>query len=132
MDMISLPIEFDKQLIEGRYRLVNAVSIRARALYQGATPLVISKGRKITTVALEEIVSDRLRILTGEAAIEAKKESESLTYKDMMDEAQQKETLPEDLTELEKDLKVYLHEKEEMESKKAIDEIFPENEKGSS
>ncbi len=43
----------------------------------------------------------------------------------MMDEAKQKEILPEDLTELEKDLKVYLHEKGEKENRDAIEEIFP-------
>ncbi|MEF9426495.1 MAG: hypothetical protein L0956_04735 [Candidatus Mariimomonas ferrooxydans] len=56
-----------------------------------------------------------------ETAGEAKK----LTYEDMMDEARQKESLPEDLTELEKDVKVYLHGKEGRDNSKAIEEIFP-------
>ncbi len=42
----------------------------------------------------------------------------------MMDEAQQKETMPEDISELEKDLKVYLSEKSETEQKKTIEDIF--------
>jgi hypothetical protein len=42
----------------------------------------------------------------------------------MMDEAQQKETMPEDVSELEKDLKVYLSEKGDAESKKSIEDIF--------
>ena len=41
-----------------------------------------------------------------------------------MDEAQQKETMPEDLTELEKDLKIYLSEKSESEPKRSIEDIF--------
>lgn len=130
MDLISLPVEFDDEITDGRYILVNAVSQRARSLYQGAMPKVNARGKKITTVALEEIVCGKFRILTGEEAVAARKESESLTYKNMMDEAQQKETLPEDLTELEKDLKVYLHEKEEKGENKTIEDIFPE--KGSS
>jgi len=46
------------------------------------------------------------------AAIQGK-----LTYEDMMDEAKQKESLPEELTKIEKDLKVYLHEKEKMDKR---------------
>ncbi len=125
MDLISLPVEFDKKKIDGRYRLVIAVSQRARDLYQGAQPRIISKAKKMTTVALEEIVSASVKLLTGEAASKAKAEAKRLTYEDMMDEAKQKEILPEDLTELEKDLKVYLHEKGEKENRDAIEEIFP-------
>lgn len=130
MDLISLPVEIDKEKIDGRYRLVLAVSKRARLLYQGATPKIASKSKKMTTVALEEVMSGSARVLSGEAAIKAREEAKKLTYEEMMDEAKQKESLPEDLTELEKDLKVYLHEKEEMENKKSIEDIFPE--KGSS
>ncbi len=72
-------------------------------------------------IALEEVLSGSVRVLTGEAAVKAKKEAKRLTYEDMMDEAKQKESLPEDLTELEKDLKVYLREKEEMKNKETTD-----------
>jgi DNA-directed RNA polymerase subunit omega len=130
MDLVSLPVEIDKEKIDGRYRLVLSVSKRARLLYQGAMPKIASKSKKMTTVALEEVISGAARVLSGEAAIKAREKAKKLTYEEMMDEAKQKESLPEDLTELEKDLKVYLHEKEEMENKKSIDDIFPE--KGSS
>lgn len=130
MDLISLPVEIEKETIEGRYRLVMAVSKRARLLYQGATPNIPSKSRKTTTLALEEVISGAVRVLSGEEAIRAREEAKKLSYEEMMDEAKQKEALPEDLTEIEKDLKVFLHEKEEMENKKSIEDIFPE--KGSS
>lgn len=126
MDLISLPVEFDKKKIDGRYRLVIAVTKRAKELYQGAHAKVASKARKMTTVALEEVVADSVRILTGEAAQKAREKAKRLTYEHMMDEAKQKKSLPEDMTELEKDLKVYLHEKGEVENKKTIDKIFPE------
>ncbi len=127
MNLISLPVEFDKEKIDGRYRLVSAVVKRARDLYQGSThPLVPIKSHKMATVALEEVISGKIGVLTGEAAIKAKEEAKKLTYEDMMDEAKQKETLPEDLSELEKDLKVYLNEKEEKADRKTIEEIFPE------
>ncbi len=110
MDVISLPAEFNGKKIDGRYRLVIAVTKRAKELYQGAQPKVPSKAHKMTTVALEEVISGSVRVLSGGAAVKAKEEAEKLT-EDIMDEAKQKESLPEDLSELEKDLKVYLREK---------------------
>ncbi|MEK7238026.1 MAG: hypothetical protein AAB012_00875, partial [Nitrospirota bacterium] len=80
-------------------------------------------------LALEEVASGAVRILTGEAAIKAREEAKKLSYEGMIDEAKQKEALPEDLTEIEKDLKVYLHEKER-ESKQDIGKIFTEEGSG--
>ena len=133
MDLISLPVEFDKKKVEGRYMLVTAVARRAKDLYGGAQARIASKSRKMTTVALEELVTNAVSILTGESALKAREEAKKLTYEHMMDEAKQKESLPEDMTELEKDLKTYLHKKGEDEGKKTINEIFPEedSEKGS-
>ncbi len=131
MDLISLPVIIDKEKIDGRYRLVIATSKRARALYQGAQPMRVSKVKKLTTLALEEVASGAVRILTGEAAIKAREEAKKLSYEGMIDEAKQKEALPEDLTEIEKDLKVYLHEKKsERDSKQNIDKIFTEEGSG--
>ncbi len=126
MDLISLPVIIDKDKIDGRYRLVVATAKRARALYLGAQPKIVSKAKKLTTLALEEVASGAVNILMGEAAIKAREEAKKLSYEGMMDEAKQKEALPEDLTEIEKDLKVYLHEKSEREGKQEIDKIFPE------
>ena len=124
MDIISLPISYDREKIDGAYRLVVASVKRAKALSQGALPLIASRAQKITTLAIEEVASGAVKILTGEAAVKATEEEKKLTHKRMMDEAQQKETMPEDMTELEKDLKVYLSEKGESEQKKTIEDIF--------
>ncbi|MEK7238471.1 MAG: DNA-directed RNA polymerase subunit omega, partial [Nitrospirota bacterium] len=67
MDLISLPVIIDKEKIDGRYRLVVGTAKRARALYMGAQPMRVSKARKLTTLALEEVASGAVRILTGEA-----------------------------------------------------------------
>ena len=117
MDVISVPVEYDEKKIDGRYRLVVAVLKRAKELYQGARPKISSNSAKMTTVALEEVISGKVSVLTGTAAMKAKEEAGKLTYDDMMDEAKQKASLPEELTKLEKDLKVYLHKKGEMNSK---------------
>jgi DNA-directed RNA polymerase subunit omega len=124
MDIISLPIEYDKKKIDGNYRLVIAGVKRAKDLAQGTLPKITSKAKKITTLAIEEVAGNAVNILTGEAAVKANEEAKKLVHKRMMDEAQQKETMPEDLTELEKDLKVYLSEKTESEQKRSIEDIF--------
>ena len=124
MDIISLPIAYDRQKIDGAYRLVVAAVKRAKALSQGALPVIASRAQKITTLAIEEVASGAVKILIGQEAVKASEEEKKLTHKRMMDEAQQKETMPEDMTELEKDLKVYLSEKGESEQKKTIEDIF--------
>jgi DNA-directed RNA polymerase omega subunit len=124
MDTISLPIEYDREKIDGAYRLVIASVKRAKALSQGSLPTIASKAQKITTLAIEEVATESVNVLTGDAAMRASEEAKELTHKKMMDEAQQKETMPEDMTELEKDLKVYLSEKGETEQKKTIEDIF--------
>jgi len=124
MDIISLPIKYDKEEIDGSYRLVMAAVKRAKALSQGSLPVISSKAKKITTLAIEEVASGAVQILTGEEAVKAIEDAKKQTHQKVIDEAQQKETMPEDMTELEKDLKVYLSEKGESEQKKTIEDIF--------
>ena len=112
MDVVSLPVEFDGENIDSTYRLVIAVIKRAKHLHLGDLPKISTKSRKVTTVALEEAVSGSLHVLTGKAAVEAEKAVGELSYKKMMDEAAQKESLPEDKSELEKDLEIYLQQKQ--------------------
>ena len=124
MDIISLPIKFDKTKIDGTYRLVMAAVKRAKDLSQGALPVIASKAQKITTLAIEEVASGAVTILKGEKALQAIEDAKKQVHQKVIDEAQQKETMPEDMTELEKDLKVYLSEKGESEQKKTIEDIF--------
>lgn len=124
MDIISLPIEHENEKIEGRYRLVIAAVKRAKELSLGALPAISSKAQKITTLAIQEVAMGAVDVLSGEDAVKANEDAKKLTHKKMMDEAQQKETMPEDISELEKDLKVYLSEKGESEQKRTIEDIF--------
>jgi len=121
MDVISLPVELDRKKLDSRYRIVEAVTKRARDLYHGAMPNKDSKAKKMTTVALEEVLSGAVRVLSGEAAIKAKEKAGKLIYQDMMDEAKQKASLPEEVTKIEKELQIYLQGKEE-----DVDENTPE------
>lgn len=109
MDLISLPTENT----ENRFRLTMAAIKRARALLRGSMPLIKSKAKKMTSIALEEIVTGSINILSGEAAVKAEKKAKNLPHQSMMDEAKQKASFPEEMTKIEKDLQVYLRNKAE-------------------
>ncbi len=71
MDIISLPLEFDKDKIDSRFRLVVIAAQRARELSLGARPKVDEKCQKVSTVALLEAVQEKLEFLVGEEARQA-------------------------------------------------------------
>jgi DNA-directed RNA polymerase subunit omega len=124
MDIISLPVEIDMKKIDGRYRLVMIASQRAKELSVGVKPKIQTKSKKVTAIAIEEAALGKLEFLVGEEAIKAKEEAKKFDYRRLLEE-KRREATPEELTELEKDLKVYLHEKETMD-KKALEELFGE------
>ena len=124
MNIISSPIEHENKEIEGIYRLVIASVKRAKDLSLGALPAKTSNASKITTLAIEEVTTNAVTVLVGKEAVKAKEEARENVQKRVMDEAQQKEIMPEDITELEKDLKVYLNKKSKTEQKKTIEDIF--------
>jgi DNA-directed RNA polymerase subunit K/omega len=111
IDVISLPIELDNKDIDGKFRFVMAAIQRAKALSQGAMPRIATKARKITTLAIEEVLSGAVSVLTGEAAVKAA-DAGKLAYEKMKDEAAQKESMPESKLEIEKEVEDYLREKE--------------------
>jgi DNA-directed RNA polymerase subunit K/omega len=126
MDIISLPISCDNEGIDGTYRMVIASVKRAKALSQGALPVTSSKANKITTLAIEEVASGAVKVLSGEEAVKASEESKKVTHKKFIDEAQQKEAMPEDASELERDLRDYLTGKKQSEQKRTLEDIFGE------
>ena len=107
-DVISLPVELDEKIVDGKFRLVIAVIKRAKELHKGAMPKIATKARKITTAALEEVISGSVPVLTGKAALKAQEEADKLVHENVVDEASLKVSFPEQLTELEKDLEAYL------------------------
>ncbi len=123
MDIISLPVEYDKKKIESRYRLVVIAAQRARELSLGAAQKVQTKAKKVTTTAVLEAISGNIEYITGEEAVAAREKADKIDYKKLIEE---KRKPIEDLSELEKDLKVYLHEKGATE--KALEELFAESE----
>lgn len=124
MDIISLPIVFDDKKLYGRFGLINIAAQRANELVSGSRPRVEGEYRKIATIAIEEAIQEKIEFLVGEEAIKAKEEAKKLDYKSLLEE-KRRESEKEELSELEKDLKIYLYEKEETESVSA-NEIFNE------
>lgn len=130
MDILSLPIEMkddkavqgEKPGIDSRFRLVHVAAQRAKKLSEGAKPLITTKYKKSTTIALEEAILGKLDYITGEEAMRAKEIAKRLEIKKTA--LIEREGMEEELTELEKDLKVYLMEKAEKER----EDIFGERE----
>ncbi|MCL0050215.1 DNA-directed RNA polymerase subunit omega [Thermodesulfovibrionales bacterium] len=125
MDIISLPIEYDKKKIDSRYRLVVIAAQRARELSLGVKQKIQTESKKITTTAILETISGEIEFLTGKEAIVAKEKAERIDYRKIIREGEKKRPA-EDLLGLEKDLEVYLHEKETPE--KDLKELFNEAE----
>jgi DNA-directed RNA polymerase omega subunit len=117
VDIVSLPVEFDEKKIDGRFRLVNIATQRAKELASGAEPKMKTRSRKITTISIEETVLNEIDFLIGDEAIKAKAEAKKLDFRRLLEESS-RETQPEELSKLEQDLKIYMHEKgvEEAES----------------
>lgn len=124
MDIVSLPVEVDKKIIDGKFRLATIAAQRARELALGAKPKIGTKAKKVTSLAIEEALSGTLEFLVGEEARKAKQEAKKFDYRKLLEE-RRREAGPEDLSELEKDLKVYLHEREAGD-RKALEELFHE------
>lgn len=122
MDIISLPIELDREKIDSRYRLAIMAAQRASELSLGAQSKMEKKAKKVTTTALLEILSEKIDYITGDDAIRAKEQIEKIDIKKLLEE--KRKAIP-DISELEKDLKVYLHGKESAE--KMLEDLFSES-----
>ena len=124
MEIVSLPIEYDHDRIDGRFWIIAIAVQRAKELAVGAVPKVKTKAKKVTTISLEETAANTIEFLIGDQAKKAKEDSKRFDYRKILEE-KKKEITGEDLTEFEKDLKVYLHEKETLD-KKALEGLFVE------
>ena len=111
-DITSLPITIKGDLIDTRYRLVIIASQRTKQLMQGVKPQVETKAKKPTTIALEEILANKLEFFTGKDARQALKDARRLKE----EEAKVKALMPRpspDVDELKKDLSVYVNDSKE-------------------
>ena len=109
-DLISLPIEMNERIADTKFRLVHIASQRVRQLSAGATPQVVSRSIKDTTVALEESVALNFKILVGEEAKKAKEE-----FRKQEERAKLEEQLSAKEEEIRKELSAYLSETQDEE-----------------
>jgi len=68
MEIISLPLRINHPKVDSRYRLVNIASHRARQLMEGAKIVTASQYTKASSIALVEVLSEGLEILSGKEA----------------------------------------------------------------
>jgi DNA-directed RNA polymerase subunit omega len=127
MDIISLPIEYDKKKIESKYRLAVIASQRSRELALGSQPRIPKKAKMISTTALLETLAGEIKFVIGAEAADALEKAEKFDFRKLIEDKKKAIT---DISELEKDLKTYLHDKESSEKgspERALDELFNEN-----
>jgi DNA-directed RNA polymerase subunit omega len=106
IDAISLLPVYDHSQIDSRHRLVIATSQRAKHLMQGARPLGQSKYAKATSIALDEMLHQKVVFLTGKEAQKAIKEAKR--GKDSEMERIAVAATREDAREIKKELTVYV------------------------
>ncbi len=106
IDAISLLPEYTHDQIDSRHRLVIATSQRAKHLMQGARPMGHSKYAKATSIALDEMLRQKVEFLTGKEARQAIKEAKR--GKDSEMERIAVAAARDDAREIKKELTVYV------------------------
>lgn len=104
-DLIALPIEMKEMAVDTKFRLVHIAAQRVRQLSAGVPLQVATHSIKDTTVALEEAVAGKLKILTGEEAKKAKED-----FRKREERARIEEQLSAKEEEIRKELSAYLSE----------------------
>jgi DNA-directed RNA polymerase omega subunit len=123
-DLIALPIEMRETTADTKFRLVHIASQRVRQLSAGVPLQVATKSIKDTTIALEEAVAGKLKILTGEEAKKAKEE-----FRKREERARIEEQLSAKEEEIRKELSAYLSEAHEEDGEEGdVDEEAGEEE----
>lgn len=116
-DIISLPIEMSSKLADSKFRLVHIASQRVRELSDGAPLLVSTRSIKDTTIALEESLLGRFKLIIGEEAKKAKEERRKQEERMRMEEQ-----LSAKEEEIRKELSAYLSESQTEEGAEGAEE----------
>jgi DNA-directed RNA polymerase subunit omega len=115
MDPLSLLPDPEGVPAESRSRFVIVAAQRARLLVQGATPLIITKYTKPTTIALEEVLRGRVKFLVGKEARQAMKEAKKQREREL-ERLTLAHVAREDATEIKKDLSVVVDDSKPVEA----------------
>jgi DNA-directed RNA polymerase omega subunit len=126
-DLIALPIETNLKVSDTKFRLVHIASQRVRQLSLGVPIEVATRSIKDTTIALEEAVAGKLRVLTGAEALTAKEE-----FLKQEERAKIEEQLSAKEEEIRKELSAYLSESQDEEGvEEATEEDLGDEEEAS-
>ena len=104
-DIISLPIQLTDAISDTKFRLVHISAQRVRQLSSGAPMLVSTRSIKDTTIALEESLLGKFKVIVGEEAQKAKEE-----FRKREEKARMEEQLSAKEEEIRKELSAYLSE----------------------
>ena len=110
LNLISLPIEMKDTIADTKFRLVHIASQRVRQLSAGAPPQVASQSIKDTTIALEEAIAGKFKIVVGDEAVKAREE-----FRKQEERAKQDAQLSAKEEEIRKELSAYLSDSAEEE-----------------
>jgi DNA-directed RNA polymerase subunit K/omega len=122
-DLISLPIQMSDKIADTKFRLVHIASQRVRQLSSGAPMEVFTRSIKDTTVALEEAVAGKFKVIVGEAANIAKEE-----FRKREERAKADAQLSAKEEEIRKELSAYLSESAEEEGADEVEGEGPAEE----
>lgn len=121
-DIISLPIQLTDKISDTKFRLVHIASQRVRQLSSGSPMLVSTPSIKDTTVALEESLLGKFKIIVGEDAKKAKEE-----FRKSEERAKLEEQISAKEEEIRKELSAYLSESH---TEEAVEEPLAEAAEG--
>jgi DNA-directed RNA polymerase subunit omega len=107
IDIITLPIVFENNKIDSRHRLCILAAQRAKQIVQATTSTPDTKYEQATTIALEEILENKVVFVSGKEAVEAKKEAKRMNSEELRTWARMAKE-GELVTEINKDLNVYV------------------------
>lgn len=110
MEIVSLPVVFNKSQIDSRFRMVILATERAKQIINGARPTIQSRYLKSTTTALEELSRSPVNYVTGKEARKAMQEAIAQKIAGEMKHAGEAGEEDEVKKEIEKDLGVYIPE----------------------
>lgn len=110
MEIVSLPVVFNKSQIDSRFRMVILASERAKQIINGAKPTIHSRYLKSTTTALDELSQSQVNYVTGKEARKAMQEAVAKKIAGEMRHAAQAVDEDDVKKEIEKDLGVYIPE----------------------
>ncbi|HXN06809.1 MAG TPA: DNA-directed RNA polymerase subunit omega [Nitrospiria bacterium] len=105
--MISLPIVLESKKIDSRHRLVIMAAQRARQIIEAPTAPVDTRYDQASTIAIEEILENKVAFFVGKDARQAQNEAKRMREEEMKTQAMMAKE-GEIASEIKKDLSIFV------------------------